>query len=104
MFIIKTRTDLQTLLETLLGTKNVYYRTPENFQMSYPCIKYETDDIDKLKADNIGYRFTKLYNITIISQIEDEPVIEKILGLPMSSYDRHYVSDNLNHDTIQLYF
>lgn len=101
---MKTRLELQTKLEELFGSRNVYYQPPENLSMNYPAIVYSKNDIDKEYADNLGYINTNSYRITIIDKKPDNPIIKKLLDLPYSSYDRNYVKDNLNHDVIILYF
>lgn len=93
---------LQAKLEELLGSKNVYYQAPG--RMNYPAIKYEIDDIENTHANNWTYRVSRRYKVTVIDRLPDNPVIEKLLKLPMCSYDRHYVSDNLNHDVLTLYY
>lgn len=93
---------LQAKLEELLGSKNVYYQAPG--RMSYPAIKYEIDDIENTHANNLTYRVSRRYKVTVIDRLPDNPVIEKLLKSPMCSYDRHYVSDNLNHDVLTLYY
>lgn len=99
-----SRLELQSKLEELLGSRNVYYQPPENFKINYPAIIYNKSDIDSTKADNLNYVNTTRYNIIIVDRKPDNPVILKILKLPLSRYDRHYISDNLNHDSINLYF
>lgn len=99
-----SRLELQSKLEELLGSRNVYYQPPENFKINYPAIIYNKSDIDSTKADNLNYVNTTRYNVIIVDRKPDNPVISKILKLSLSSYDRHYVSDNLNHDSINLYF
>lgn len=99
-----SRLELQIKLEELLGSRRVYYQPPENIKMSYPAIVYSKDDIDTKYADNINYKNLKKYNIIVIDKLPDNSVIEKILKLPLSSYDRYYNSDNLNHDSITLYY
>lgn len=101
---MKNRLKLQLKFEELLGSRNVYYQPPESQKMEYPCIRFSLNDIDNKKADNINYINTRGYNVIVISKKPDDPVIEKILEMPMSSFDRHYVSDNLNHDVIKLFF
>ena len=98
------RQQLQSELETLLGSKNVYYQSPSSGNMGYPAIRYEKADIDTRYANNKKYINKTLYNITVIDRVPDNPVIEKILELPFSSYDRPYTSNNLNHDVIKLYY
>ena len=99
-----SRLDLQNKLETLLGSRNVYYQPPESLKMEYPAIRYSKEIIDSRHADNIKYSMIDRYQITVIDKKPDNEVIRKILELPMSTFDRHYVTNNLNHDVIQLYF
>ena len=99
-----SRLELQKLLETLLGNKNVYYQPPASLSMSYPCVVYSRDRIDKDNADDTAYRITKRYELIVISKTPDLAVIDKLLELPYCSYDRHYVADGLHHDTFTLYY
>lgn len=99
-----SRIDLHNKLKELLGSANVYYQAPENLKMEYPCIRYSKSNIVSKHADNIKYSNDKCYEIIVIDKLPDNDVIDKILGLPYSLHDRHYVSNNLNHDVIILYF
>lgn len=99
-----SRLELQSKLEELLGSRNVYYQPPENLKISYPAIIYSKEDIDIKYANNKNYNNTNRYNIIVIDKLPDNNVINKILQLPLSSYDRHYNDDNLNHDSITLYY
>ena len=99
-----SRIDLQTILEKLLGSRNVYFQPPASVQMKYPCIVYSRNDGRTEFADNEPYRVTKRYEVTYISRNPDDTVIDEIAKLPMSIYDRHYTADNLHHDTFQIYF
>lgn len=99
-----SRLKLQETLEELLGSKNVYYQPPETVKMVYPAIKYSLNDVDKKYANDKGYATTKRYEIIVIDKKPDNPVIAKLLALPMCSYSRPYKADNLNHDVLTLYF
>lgn len=98
------RLNLHTKLENLLGSKHVYYQPPESLKMEYPAIRYSKSIISSKHADNMKYSNRTRYQIIVIDKKPDNKVIEKILELPYSSYDRNYVSNNLNHDVINLYF
>lgn len=98
------RLKLHTKLVDILGTKNVYYQPPENLKMDYPCIKYSIDNIESKYGNNKKYSMYNLYSIIVIDKKPDNEAIKKILELPYSYFDRHYVSNNLNHDVILLYF
>lgn len=99
-----SRLKLQAKLEELLGSRYVYFQPPENLKMEYPAIKYSLSKIKSNHADDIKYSNFKRYEIIVIDKLPDNEVIEKILSLPYSSFDGHYVSNNLNHDVIILYF
>ena len=88
----------------MLGSNQVYYKAPGNMKMTYPAIIYKKSNIDVRRANNKVYLKRNRYEITIIDRRPDNPVIDKILELPYSSYDRTYVSDNLHHDSITLYW
>lgn len=95
---------LQTLLEELLGSRNVYYQPPANLMMQYPAIRYSLSDIEIKYADNRSYSNLTRYELTVIDYLPDNIVVQKILDLPLSSFDRRYTSDGLVHDVINLYF
>ena len=99
------RLELHEKLIDILGSRNVYFQPPSNVQMKYPCIVYQRSTGDTQFADNVGYKFTKRYQIILIDKNPDNnEVINKLTMLPMCTYDRHYTADNLNHDTFNLYY
>lgn len=99
-----SRIELQSLLERLLGSRNVYYQAPETVKMEYDAIRYSKQRIESKYANDAKYSKLNCYEIIVIARKPDHPVIDKLLDLPYCSYDRYYVSDNLNHDVLTLYF
>lgn len=99
-----SRLELQTKLEELLGSRNVYYQPPESVKMEYPAIVYSKSDIRTTHANDAVYSKRTQYSLIVISKKPDEPVIDKLLSIQYCSYDRQYKSDNLNHDVLTLYF
>ena len=100
---MRTRLDLQSKLVELLGSDHVYYQPPESLKMEYPAIRYSKSMIDSRHASNIKYINHDRYEIIVIDKRPDNEVIKKILDLQHTSFDRHYVSNNLNHDVITIY-
>ena len=98
------RLDLQSLLEELLGSRNVYYQPPESIKMQYPAIRFSKKNIASIHADDSKYLLRDCYDIIVISRSPDDPVIKKLLALPYCSYDRQYVADNLYHDSLTIYY
>lgn len=97
-----SRLELQNLLESILGSRNVYYQPPESIKIKYPAIIYSRNDIDNNFADDIVYMQNHTYQIIVIDANPDSEIIDKISKLPMCRYNRHYTSDNLNHDVFIL--
>ena len=100
----QTRLTLQTKLEDLLGSNHVYYQPPENLKMEYPAIRYSKSDEEDIYANNIKYLSMSVYDLVVIDKKPDNPVIKKLLELPYSEFDRHYVADGLNHDIIRIFY
>jgi hypothetical protein len=98
------RLDLQSRLESILGTPNVYFQPPTNVQIMYPCIIYKRDYADTKYADDSLYHHTQRYQVTVIDRDPDSEIPSQIAGLPLCQYDRFYTADNLNHDVYTLFF
>lgn len=99
-----SRLQLQTMLEGLLGSRNVYYNPPESIKIKYPAIVYSRDRIDSTHANNTVYTLSNGYTITYIDEDPDNENVEKIARLPKCRFDRSFVSDNLNHYIYTIYF
>ena len=102
---MRPRTELQQILETTLGSRNVYFQPPENLKLKYPCIIYERVGDNKQAADNLAYLKYMRYKITYIDLNPDSEMITKIPdAVAHCSYDGHMVVDNLNHDSFTAFF
>ena len=98
------RLELHELLAELLGSRNVYYQPPESVRMNYPAIKYSRDDIQNTFANNNVYMQKYTYEITVIDEDPDSEIVDKISKLPTARFERHYTSDDLNHDIYKIIF
>lgn len=101
---MKSREELQVVLENVLGSRNVYFQPPENLKLKYPCIIYELSDMRTVKADNIGYLKNKRYSVTVIDEDPDSEIPNAVLELPYCSFDRWFSTSDLNHWVFSLYF
>ena len=104
MPIVLDRIKLHEKLVGILGSRNVYFQPPESIKISYPCIIYKRSTGDTQFANDNPYTFRVRYQITYIDKNPDSDIIEKIADLPMCTFDRHFTTDNLNHDIFNLYF
>jgi hypothetical protein len=98
------RLDLQTLLEDILGSRNVYFDPPESVKMQYDAIRYSVKRINNTFANNNVYKQNTAYDVIVIYRDPDSDIKTRISQLPMCTHDRHYVVDNLHHDLFTLYF
>lgn len=95
--------ELQATFEELLESRNVYYNPPASVRMSYPAIVFTRSNITNRFANNSVYKQFNRYEVTVITDDPDDPIIDKISKLPMCSFDRSFVSDNLYHNVFTLY-
>ena len=98
-----SRLELQTLLEDILGSENVYYQPPESLQMSYPAIVYSLNNINGRYANDGVYIQDTAYKVVVIDYDPDSAIRDRISQLPRCRFDRHYKADNLNHYAFILY-
>lgn len=98
------RPNLQTMLENILGSRNVYYQPPESLKLNYPAIVYERSRIQNTFALDNVYKQSHFYTITVIDYDPDSPIVETISKLPKIRWDRHFVSDNLHHCVFTIYY
>ena len=63
-----TRLELQSKLEELLGSRQVYYQPPESVKMEYPAIVYSKSNIRTTNANDAKYSKINRYDITVISK------------------------------------
>lgn len=103
---MKDRLDLHSELVELLGSNHVYFQPPESIRMVYPCIVYERSGIDSEHADDSRYVNMIRYDIRFITKDPDtnDFIIKMLNAFKYCSYDRHYVSDNLNHEAFTIYY
>jgi hypothetical protein len=93
------------LHQILLGiTPNVYFQPPTNVRLEYPCIIYHRDFVDTKFADDHPYNHTKRYMVTVIDRDPDSELPDKVADLRMSTFDRFFTADDLNHDVYSVYF
>lgn len=100
----RTRTELQDLLEEILGSSNVYFQPPENLKLRYPCIVYSRNTFSSVFANNDSYLRRTRYSITLIDKNPDSQFVEPIADIPYCAHTRNYIADNLNHDVFDLYW
>ena len=96
------RLELHEILCDVLGSRNVYFQPPATVQMKYPAIVYSRQDIENVFADNGVYQQCHIYQVIVIDANPDSEIVRKVSKLPMCIYDRHYASDNLNHDVFSI--
>ena len=103
---MRSRVDLQTKLETILGSRNVYFQPPASAKIQYPCIIYKKNVMDAMYADNYKYGKSQNYTITVVYKDPDSDLPDKVF----SSFDfcspntPTYVADNLYHDVFTIYW
>lgn len=99
------REVLHEELCTVLGSRNVYFQTPEDVKMKYDAIRYSLGGKDIKRASNGIYKIVNKYEGIVITRNPDTDIPDKLLmHFEMCSLGRPYTSDNLNHYPFTLYY
>ena len=100
-----SRENFHFLLSTITGCEHIYYQPPSNVRMIFPCIEYHDAPWDARHADDKAYTITRHYQVTVIDKLPDNPwIMQLATELPMCTQERHYTSDGLNHDVLDVYY
>lgn len=100
---MRDRSDLSKVLHELC--ENVYFNSPSNISMSYPCIRYSFEGDDVKRADDKRYITHGRYTITHMYKTIQNRLYDEIMdAFPFVSFDRNYIADGIYHDVFTLYF
>lgn len=100
-----SRLELQEELEEILGSRNVYFQPPESVKMKYDAIVYNLSNIRTNYADDKTYKKDKSYELIVISRDPDNEIAENLLNhFEYIRFDRRFISDNLYHDALTLFY
>lgn len=86
------------------GDRHVYFQPPESVKLRYPAIVYSFDGAITNHADDTKYLQEPKWMVTVIDKNPESEIAIRVNELSMSSLDRVYKSDNLNHFSFTLYF
>lgn len=98
-----SRLKLHEELVTLLGSRNVYFRSPAS--MKYDAIRYDLSGKNLKRANDKIYQSMNCYDGVVITLDPDSPLPDIILNhFQMCSFGKPYIADNLNHFPFTLYY
>lgn len=93
------------LTELLPEGWHLYFQPPENIQLDYPALVYQKASGDTKFADNGMYKYDRQYELTFIYEDPDDETPFYIMSqFPYCRANRHFVTNNLHHDTMVLYY
>lgn len=100
-----SRLELHEELCEVLGSRNVYFMTPESVKMQYDAIRYALGEKNIKRASDGIYNSTNQYEGVVITRDPDTTIPDDILNhFEMCSLGRPYIADNLNHYPFTLYY
>lgn len=98
------RLQLHEIFLSIPGVKEAYFQPPSTLDLVYPCIIYSRKKNNTDFANDKPYNHHTAYQVIVIDEDPDSGIPMVIASMPMSSFDRHYTADNLNHDVYNVYF
>lgn len=101
---VQNRLTTQTRLEIASGLpeSQVHFQPPTGIEMVYPAITYFRKQATTEFADNLPYRRTQSYTVTVIHRDPDNEIRAQIAALARCKHERSYPNDGLNHDVFTL--
>lgn len=100
-----SRLSLQSELENILGSTNVYFQPPSSVTLHYPCIIYNLTRTNAIRADNKIYKATNEYHVKYIFKDPDDNLKDELLHhFMMISHDARFVADKMYNDEFTLYY
>ena len=99
-----TRLEIQSIFENMLSSRNVYYQPPAAIKINYPAIIYSLESMTNDHASNGVYLTKKAYKVIYIDSNPDNEMVSVLNNLTRSTFNSHYVSDNLHHYAYTIYF
>lgn len=82
---------------------HVYFQPPVNVLLEYPCIVYSRDFAETKFADNAPYDVRFRYLVTVIDRDPESDIPAKVAAMPMTTFNRFFTTDDLNHDVYQVF-
>lgn len=98
------RLALHEILVETLGSRFVYFKSPDATRMDYPCIIYKRTKRISRFANNRIFINKRGYMVTVIDSDPDSPIPDKVGQLPLCRFDTHFVKDGLYHDVYILHY
>ena len=103
-----SRLELHEEFCEVLGSRNVYFQSPETVKMNYNptgAIRYNLAGKDLKRANNKIYLSTNQYEGVLITRDPDTTIPDMLLArFEMISLGRPYTADNLNHYPFTIYY
>lgn len=101
---MKTRLEVQDMLEKILGSQNVYFQAPPNTGMKYPCIVYRFDRFGRDDADNQPYILTGRWEIHhMYKSIKNDLKTTMLFAAPWVECGRRFLKDGVYNDFYTIY-
>lgn len=96
---MKTRLEIQQLLEDVLGNERVYFQEPPNTGMKYPCIVYKFVRFNTSNADNKPYLVTGRWDVHHMYKNPKYDLKERfVFDVPFCQFDRRIVTGGIYND------
>lgn len=95
---LRTRKELHRFLcDEILLSSHAYFQPPPTVKLVYPCIIYSLSRRPDLNANDALYVGHRSYTLIVVDYDPDSAIADRLNAVEYCSFDRSYVSDNLNH-------
>ena len=101
----RPREELHKEICELLGTRFAYFQPPESVRLQYDCCIYKRSHIESRYANDMMYLGFAQYELMLVYRDPDSDIVERFMKhFKYCSHNRHYATDDLNHDVLIIYY
>lgn len=97
MKMLQARIKVRDILIGIIGTGKVWYQTPDQSKLTYPCIRYDYAGPRNTYADNGKYIVRHAFTVTLMTDNPLDELVDELMELKNSEYDRPYKSEGIYH-------
>lgn len=91
--------------ELLEFADHVYFQPPSNLKLNYPCIIYNKTPSVKEYGNDHYYIKTQGYQLLVVDPDPDSLIADDLEDhFTYCAISQYFVSDNLNHTALNLYY
>ena len=90
-------------LSSVLPGVALFFSKPPDTELVYPCVIYTRSRAKALHANGKKYSVRPMFTCVLMTNLPDDHLFNILENMSLSTHDRSYLSDDINHDVFTIY-